>query len=455
MSNSGADQRDAPSPRGRPFSTAQPGESVALAGDLDLILLSARLLFANGQTTERTVAAVEQLAEALGFRATVFPRWGELTVRIDNDTGSRYEIIAVEPVGVDMGKVATTVSVIDKVCDGRMDVEAWRSALEAVTRFPPVSVARFALLAAAGAAALGVIFGAAHLPSLVLIALSAGAGACLRRWLAGISRNPFVQPFCAALLAGAVGAIAVRLQLSSVLHLVAVCPCMVLVPGPHLLNGAIDLARARIALGASRIAYASLITLMICAGLLLGLSFGGVTLPVSGPSHPVPLGYDVIAAGVAVTAYGTFFAMPWRMLPIPILIGMLAHASRWAIVSVAGASVETGALVACLVVGTIITPIADRLRLPFAGLAFASVVSLIPGVFLFRMAGGMVALVTLGPQAPQELVQVVADGTTAILIILAMTFGLIVPKMCIEHFYSVFAKPNPRGSRGGRSTRNV
>jgi hypothetical protein len=31
--------------------------------------------------------------------------------------GSRYEIIAVEPVGVDMSKVAATVSVIDKVCD--------------------------------------------------------------------------------------------------------------------------------------------------------------------------------------------------------------------------------------------------------------------------------------------------------------------------------------------------
>jgi uncharacterized membrane protein YjjP (DUF1212 family) len=456
VSNSDAKHREATSPAGRPFSTAQSRESVALAGDLALILISARLLFANGQTTERTGAAVEQLADALGFRATVFPRWGELTVRIDDDTGSRYEIIAVEPVGVDMSKVAATVSVIDQVCDGRMDAEAARSALEVVTRSPPVSVARFALLAAAGAAALGVIFGAAHLPSLVLIALSAGAGACLRRWLAGMSRNPFVQPFCAALLAGAVGAIAVRLQLSSVLRLVTVCPCMVLVPGPHLLNGTIDLARARIALGASRIGYASLITLMICTGLLFGLSFGGVTLPVSGPSHPVPLGYDVIAAGVAVAAYGTFFAMPWRMLPIPILIGMLAHASRWGIISVAGASVETGALVACLVVGTIITPIADRLRLPFAGLAFASVVSLIPGVFLFRMAGGMVDLVTLGPQAPQELVvRVVADGTTAILIILAMTFGLILPKMCIEPFYPGFAKPNPRGSSGDRSARKV
>src|SRR4030095_318662 len=85
-----------------------------------------------------------------------------------------------------------------------------------------------------------------------------------------------------------------------------------------------------------------------------------------------------------------------------------------------------------------------------AWLAFASLVSRIPGVCLFRVAGGMVVLVTLGPQAPQELVQVVADGTTAILIILAMTFGLIVPKMCIEHFYSGFVQPNPPGSRGAR-----
>jgi uncharacterized membrane protein YjjP (DUF1212 family) len=416
-------------------------ESVALAGDLSLIVVSARCLFENGQTTERTVTAVEQLAHALGFRATVFPRWGELSIRIENDTGSCYEIIAAEPVGVDMRKVAATVSVIDDVCAGRIDAEAARYALEAITRFPPVSVARFALLAAAGAAALGVIFGAAHPPSLVLIAFSAGAGACLRRWLAGISRNPFVQPLCAALLAGAVGAIAVRLQLSSVLRLVAVCPCMVLIPGPHLLNGTMDLARARIALGASRIGYASLIILMICTGLLGGLSLGGVTLPVSGPSHPVPLGYDVVAAGVAVAAYGTFFAMPWRMLPIPIVIGMLAHASHWAMISLAGASLETGTLVACLMVGTIMTPIADRLRLPFAAFAFASVVSLIPGVFLFRMAGGLVDLIALGGKAsPELLLGAIANGTTAFLIILAMTFGLILPRMCIEHFLGVASR---------------
>jgi uncharacterized membrane protein YjjP (DUF1212 family) len=409
---------------------------VACAEELALISLTARLLFENGQSTEKVVSVLDQLADALGFRATILPRWGELTILINDGSGSRHEILAAAPAGVDMSKVAATIGVIDDVCNGCLDAAAARSALETIARLPPVSVTRFALLAAAGAAALGVIFGATHPFSLLLIAVSAGAGACLRRWLATISRSPFIQPLCAALLAGVIGSIAVRLQLSSALRLIAVCPCMILVPGPHLLNGTIDLARARIALGASRIAYAGVIILMICAGLLTGLSFGSVSLPASAPSYPVPLGYDVLAAGVAVAAYGTFFAMPWRMLPIPIAIGMVAHASRWAMISLAGASVQTGALVACLIVGIVITPIADRLRLPFAAFAFASVVSLIPGVYLFRMAGGFVDLVTLGDKASVDmLLNTIADGTTAMLIILAMAIGLILPRMCIEHFY--------------------
>jgi uncharacterized membrane protein YjjP (DUF1212 family) len=403
--------------------------------ELALLSLSAELLFQNGQTTRSTTAMVTRLAAALGHRAVVFPRWGEICIRVDGPVDGRHEIVGAVPANVDMNKVLATMKVIDEMCEGRLTLTAARSSFEAIARYPPVGIVRFALFAGAGAAALGVIFGTVHWHALILIALSAGLGACLRRWLAGLSRNLFLQPFCAALLAGGIGAVAVRLELSSALRLVAVCPCMVLVPGPHLLNGTMDLVHGRVPLGASRIGYASLTILMICVGLLVGLSFGGVSLPVSGPSFSIPLVADVTAAAVAVAAYGTFFAMPWRMLPLPVLIGALAHACRWAVISIGGASVETGALIACLVAGTLVTPIADRLHLPFAAVGFASVVSLIPGVYLFRMAGGLLEMISHGGNASPDLpLSIVMDGMTAFLIFLAMTFGLMAPKMLSEHF---------------------
>jgi uncharacterized membrane protein YjjP (DUF1212 family) len=323
------------------------------ANSLELLLMSARLLFVHGQTTEKVTASVIRLGNAFGCQASVFPHWGDVTIRMESPSGWSHEIIGASPTGVDMSQIAAAMKAIDNICSENISVAGGRLELEEASRLPPVSIVRFALFAAAGASALGIIFGEVRFVSLLLIAFSAGAGACLRRLLARISHSLFVQPFSASLLAGIVGAIAVHFRADSVLMLVAVCPCMVLVPGPHFLNGAMDLAHGRLPLGAWRIFYASLTVLVISTGLILGLSLGGASLPVSGPSYPIPLAYDAIAAGVAVAAYGTFFSMPWRTLPIPILIGMIAHASRWAIIFKGGASVESGALVACLIVGSL------------------------------------------------------------------------------------------------------
>jgi uncharacterized membrane protein YjjB (DUF3815 family) len=208
---------------------------------------------------------------------------------------------------------------------------------------------------------------------------------------------------------------------------------MVLVPGPHLLNGAIDVVRARISLGIARLTYAGIVVLMICFGLLLGFSAGGTALPASGPSAPVPLLADVIAAGCAVASFGTFFSMPWRMLPFPIAAGMLGHAARWALISLMGANVPTGALVACLLVSILVTPVVDRLHLPFAALGFSAVVSMMPGLFLFEAASALVELVSIGPRAPVTLLtNIAANSATAFLVILAMTFGLILPRILLE-----------------------
>ena len=411
---------------------------------VSFLAAAARLLFTDGETTRRTVLAVERLGQALGIEVAVSPRWGEVVLRFADPAGSRLEWIPATPLGVDMRKIAETNALIDRFCSKSIEFDEARAALAAIPRLPPVSPARFVLLTAAGAAALGVIFGAGQWLTLCLIAFGAGVGALLRRWLATLGNNPFAQPFGAALIAGVIGAIAARFQFVSMPHLIAVCPCMVLVPGPHFLNGAIDLARTRIALGACRIGYAGLTTLVISVGLLSGLSLGDLNLPASSPAGVVPFGYDVIAAGVAVAAYGTFFAMPWRMLPFPIVIGMLAHALRWLVIVPGGGSAETGALAACFLVGLIVTPVADRLRMPFAAFAFASVVSLIPGVYIFRMASGLLNLIAPGDgPSPDLLLGTMVDGATALLIIVAMGFGLIVPKLVIEYLFPTLTDAEP------------
>jgi hypothetical protein len=60
---------------------------------------------------------------------------------------------------------------------------------------------------------------------------------------------------------------------------------------------------------------------------------------------------------------------------------------------------------------------------------------MMPGVFLFRAARGLVESASMGPDAPAQLLTgTLTNLGTAFLIVLAMTLGLIVPRMLFERF---------------------
>jgi uncharacterized membrane protein YjjB (DUF3815 family) len=95
----------------------------------------------------------------------------------------------------------------------------------------------------------------------------------------------------------------------------------------------------------------------------------------------------------------------------------------------------TGVFIASLVAGVMASLLASKTQLPFAALAFSSVVAMIPGSYLFRMADYLFNLYQLGVDAPSQVSFLALNqGVTALMIVLAISLGVVFPKLCVDHF---------------------
>ena len=164
----------------------------------ELVLSFARVLHVNGQSTAETMAAAERLGNALGLRAAIIPRWGELELQAGDGDARLVSVKAADPTGVDMDRVVSAMQAVDDLDTGRLAPSAVRAAIRTICQTPPAPTWLFALAAAAGAAAMAVLFGVQHLAAVMLIVVSAASGAVLRRIIGQYSTNALLQPFCAA-----------------------------------------------------------------------------------------------------------------------------------------------------------------------------------------------------------------------------------------------------------------
>ena len=149
----------------------------------NLVLAFARTLYVNGQSTDQILFATEQLGDALGLHARIMPRWGELQLQAEDGDIKRVSVVTADLAGVDMDRVACAMRAIDDLGAGLLAPASAMEVIGAISDRPPAPTWLFTLAAAAGAAALGVIFGVQHLPAVLLIFVSGAIGAILRRGL--------------------------------------------------------------------------------------------------------------------------------------------------------------------------------------------------------------------------------------------------------------------------------
>lgn len=403
----------------------RPVDKEGTPATLAVILRATALLHANGQSTAMTLVAAKRLSQGLGQAAVIVPGWTTITAYDPERAGAHALTVAVQPTGMNMRRVTALMRIIDEAEHRPLQRAELEHALTAAEALPASRTTVFALACAAGAGALAVIFGADDPRVVALVAGVAGLGGLLRRAVSRLGAGVLGQAFGAALLAGIAGAATAHLGTAADVGLVAVCPAMVLVPGPQILIGAMDLLALRMTLALARLSFSTLVLATIAAGLVLGLYLGGQTLPLTSAAAPVPLGADILAAGVAAACYPVFFSMPYRMLLWPMIVGMAAHALHWWMIDSVHVGLPIAALASCLLVGAILTLIAYRLHIPFAAIGFAAVVALVPGMYVFRMVAGLIAL-TVAPDQ-QLLLDIAVDGVTAGATVVCMALGLALP----------------------------
>jgi uncharacterized membrane protein YjjB (DUF3815 family) len=252
-------------------------------------------------------------------------------------------------------------------------------------------------------------------------------GVILRQELGKRHFNPFLLNFLAAFLGGCIGGIAIQLGWTSTPNICFLIPSMMLVPGVHLINGVLDLVENHIPMGMARLEYSLVILSSIAFGLLLSTTVTNALLPVSNPVSPLPLFEDVIFAGLAAMGFAIFFNVPPKMLWACIVCGMVGHGVRWLCID-HGPGIIWGNLIASAVVGTMALYFSNRFHAPPAVIAFGAVVGIVPGIFAFQAASGLIQIMTI-PENASSLLLATTLGmmTKAFLMTLAIPIGLAIP----------------------------
>ncbi len=135
-------------------------------------------------------------------------------------------------------------------------------------------------------------------------------------------------------------------------------------------------------------------------------------------------------AAFAVLGFAMVFAVPPRSLPVIMGLAVGAHLLRsvclhW------GAALPVASFVAAVAIGCSATVLAPRSHRALAIYAFAPVIPLIPGTYMFDALLGLIGLTTTDPPSKAIVDEVVINISIATLTIIALAVGAIGPTLMV------------------------
>jgi uncharacterized membrane protein YjjB (DUF3815 family) len=283
------------------------------------------------------------------------------------------------------------------------------------------------LVLGVAAASLAALLGA-DAGAVVVSALAAGSGLLARQGLGRRHFSLLALPLTAALIGAVLGGLAIRLGLTQTPSLVLIVPALMLVPGPHLINGVLDLIDNHLPMSMARLGLAAGILLASALGIALGVE---LTLPGSLPPDEganedhLNLVSDMALAGIVTCGFAVFYNTAWRQVGMAVVGGMVCHGLRFLALE-SGYRLETATFLGGLAVGAVSGWMARSGKTPVAVIAFAGAVTLMPGLHIYRALGGALQLARLTTETdPAAMAGTLGNASQACLVVSGLALGLI------------------------------
>lgn len=319
-------------------------------------------------------------------------------------------------------------AILEQVRCGKIELAAALARLGRVEAETPrhprwVAVLVLGVAAACLAGLLGADTGAA-----AVAGLATGLGLLTRQELSRRHFSLLTLPLTAAFIGSALGGLAIRLGWTRTPSLVLTVPALMLVPGPHLINGVLDLIDNHLPMSLARLGLAAGVLLASALGIVLG---GELTLPDglppdqgAGVDH-LNLVSDAALAGVVTCGFAVYYNTPWRQVGMAVVGGMAGHGLRFLALE-AGCKLGVATFLGGLAVGVVSGWIARSGKTPVAVIAFAGAVTMMPGLHIYRALGGALQLARLANEtAPEAVAATLGNAAQACLAVSGLALGLI------------------------------
>jgi len=142
----------------------------------------------------------------------------------------------------------------------------------------------------------------------------------------------------------------------------------------------------------------------------------------------------MLLAGVVTCGFAMFYNAAWTKIAMTAVSGMVGNGLRYVALD-AGARLEMATYLGGLAVGSVSTFIARSYKIPFAVIAFAGAVTMMPGRQMYRALGGIFQLAQHKSEVEfSKITRTLGDTSQADLVVGSRALGLTIAARTVQLF---------------------